>query len=584
MFNKQVIFSTVRVQISCAVLALAVGACDSAGAGGLIGTSNPSNTSSTGTASSTTPAGDSSTKSTSNGGSGSGGGTVTAPGVTLPALTIQGTPADIAVWGTQYSYIPSTSGASTPGLAYSIVNKPVWAKFSQISGALSGTPTQSEVGTTTGIEILASDGTQRAKVGPFSIKVVGQHSVAAAPTITGTPPATVPAGSNYWFTPVASSPTGEALTFSIQRSPPWAKFNVTTGQISGAPPATDIGTYADVLITVSNGTGSATLPAFSIQVTADTQADTLRNFLTGLKGKRILSGQYADFDVKGMMDQVPLITNGTGKTPAILGTFLARGNAVVMADPVTLSNEWLAKGGIVLAMLSPGNPTYSADIMSGPFQSATQGGYPVNFNNILIPGTVEYVRWQAFLAQLVTEFKAIKGPIIVRPFPELVSHWWWWGQQQPSEFIAVWRQMVTYARNAGVTNVLWCLNFNEAMLSGYSDIGAVIDAYYPGHDYVDVVSYDAYPPSVRDSVAIAALTATGKPVIYAEMGAMHGPSPAPEFGADSGAALDTLIANFPQVVAAVVWPRTEALPDQLGMSAFMNNPKIMNLADLPPNP
>jgi beta-mannanase len=116
------------------------------------------------------------------------------------------------------------------------------------------------------------------------------------------------------------------------------------------------------------------------------------------------------------------------------------------------------------------------------------------------------------------------------------------------------------------------LNFGATALpAGYPDLGAVVRAYYPGDAYVDIVSLDSYPPSPSDGAAIASLTATGKPVIYAEMGAVVGPIPVQEFSGDTSAALATLISNYPQVVAAVVWPGTD-----------MTNPKIVNLTGLPP--
>jgi len=491
-----------------------------------------------------------------------------------------------------YSYVPTPIGANTPGLTYSIVNKPTWATFSAPSGTLSGIPAQSNVGTTGNIEITATDGTQRATVGPFSISVTLQQSQTSPPvppTISGTPLTTITAGGTYSFAPVASDPNGYALTFSILNAPSWTNFNASTGQLSGTPPSTDVGTYSDIVITVSDGHASASLAAFAIQVTppvVGTQAQQLLTYMKSLTGKGILSGQYANYTVAGMMDQVPLITNGTGKTPAILGTFLSLGANTFNADPIALSNQWLAKGGIVIAMLSPGNPTYSATIIGGVTQSTNlPNGHPVNFKNLLIPGTLEYTRWQAFLALLVTDFKAINGPIIVRPFPELNSDWKWWGAQPPAEFTAVWQQMVTYVRNAGVTNVLWCLNFGAtALTAGYPDLGSIVRAYYPGDAYVDIVSLDSYPPSAANSSAITALTATGKPVIYSEMGAVKGLLPVQEFSGDTSAALATLIANYPQVVAAVVWPGTEALPVQNGMAEFMSNPKTVNLADLPANP
>ena len=50
--------------------------------------------------------------------------------------------------------------------------------------------------------------------------------------------------------------------------PAWATFSIATGQLSGIPAATDVGTYSGIVISVSDGSSSAALPAFSIAVTA----------------------------------------------------------------------------------------------------------------------------------------------------------------------------------------------------------------------------------------------------------------------------------------------------------------------------
>ena len=39
----------------------------------------------------------------------------------------------------------------------------------------------------------------------------------------------------YSFTPTASDPNGDALTFSITNTPPWATFNTSSGRLSGTP-------------------------------------------------------------------------------------------------------------------------------------------------------------------------------------------------------------------------------------------------------------------------------------------------------------------------------------------------------------
>jgi hypothetical protein len=66
---------------------------------------------------------------------------------------------------------------------------------------------------------------------------------------------------------VGADPDGNTLTYSIQGKPSWAAFSTTTGRLSGTPAAANVGT-SRVTITVTDGTLSASLPAFNIAVVA----------------------------------------------------------------------------------------------------------------------------------------------------------------------------------------------------------------------------------------------------------------------------------------------------------------------------
>jgi Putative Ig domain len=89
-------------------------------------------------------------------------------------------------------------------------------------------------------------------------------------TISGTPPTSVTAGSPYVFTPAASGPPDQTLVFSISNQPSWASFNTSSGQLTGNPTASNVGTYSNIVIAVSDGQRSAALPAFNLQVVAGT--------------------------------------------------------------------------------------------------------------------------------------------------------------------------------------------------------------------------------------------------------------------------------------------------------------------------
>jgi Putative Ig domain len=102
--------------------------------------------------------------------------------------------------------------------------------------------------------------------GGGSSNAVVDSGTVPAPTISGTPPTQITAGQAYSFTPSASGPSGSTLTFSVQNAPPWATFSTTSGALTGTPSSSNVGTFSDIVISVSDGSQSASLTAFSIQV------------------------------------------------------------------------------------------------------------------------------------------------------------------------------------------------------------------------------------------------------------------------------------------------------------------------------
>ncbi|MBK9253353.1 MAG: hypothetical protein IPM70_16485 [Proteobacteria bacterium] len=87
-----------------------------------------------------------------------------------------------------------------------------------------------------------------------------------APLISGLPATNALAGAGYRFAPTASDADGDTLTFSILNKPAWASFSTSTGELSGTPRATDVGTTADIAIRVTDGTATVSLPTFSLSV------------------------------------------------------------------------------------------------------------------------------------------------------------------------------------------------------------------------------------------------------------------------------------------------------------------------------
>jgi len=76
----------------------------------------------------------------------------------------------------------------------------------------------------------------------------------------------------YNFAPSGSDPNGDPLVYTVQNLPSWATFNSATGQIQGTPSLGDIGTYANIVVAVSDGRAITTLPAFKIDVIGTSSA------------------------------------------------------------------------------------------------------------------------------------------------------------------------------------------------------------------------------------------------------------------------------------------------------------------------
>jgi hypothetical protein len=86
--------------------------------------------------------------------------------------------------------------------------------------------------------------------------------------IQGSPAATAKVGQAYSFKPtVPAAMSGAGVKFSITNTPPWAKFDASTGSLTGTPTASQVGTYKNITIAAVSGKQTAALPAFTIVVT-----------------------------------------------------------------------------------------------------------------------------------------------------------------------------------------------------------------------------------------------------------------------------------------------------------------------------
>jgi len=182
--------------------------------------------------------------------------------VNTPPL-ISGIASGYGAEGSTYSFAPSASDPDNDSLTFQITNRPGWANFDTATGILSGTPDYTDAGNYANIVISVSDGQASASLSAFSITVSDTNR---APTINGMPAVTVLENSRYSFAPSATDVDGDRLNFSISGTPAWASFDPGNGTLVGTPDYDDAGSYDNIVISVSDGKSSASLPAFSIVV------------------------------------------------------------------------------------------------------------------------------------------------------------------------------------------------------------------------------------------------------------------------------------------------------------------------------
>lgn len=97
------------------------------------------------------------------------------------------------------------------------------------------------------------------------------------PVISGAIPATAEVGKPFSFVPTATDADRDRLAFSVASKPSWMTFDAKTGRVLGTPTQADVGTHEDIVISVTDGTATASLPAASISVAAGSAAAARTN-------------------------------------------------------------------------------------------------------------------------------------------------------------------------------------------------------------------------------------------------------------------------------------------------------------------
>jgi hypothetical protein len=168
-----------------------------------------------------------------------------------------------------------------------------------------------------------------------------------------------------------SDPADNNRTFSATAGggalPGWLAVDAATGALSGTPTADDVGVLANVVLTVSDGTLSADLPAFDLTVLLDTDEDGQPN---DCDANCVASGFAADADddndgVVDDNDRYPLVSLTVNAGTANEETLSdANGNGAPDAVGANCDEACIILAGMALDQAPTAVDVYAATLVS----------------------------------------------------------------------------------------------------------------------------------------------------------------------------------------------------------------------------
>lgn len=286
--------------------------------------------------------------------------------------------------------------------------------------------------------------------------------------------------------------------------------------------------------------------------------------------RRVLSGQFLDFEPNATLALPEAIHQASGKWPAFVGVdymnFLDGRIGYDACNRVAI--EYWKQGGLVevgVHMPDPANPKGGGLRDRG-----------VRLGELLERGSPANSAWLLELDAIAAGLGRLQDAGVVvlwRPFHEMNGGWFWWGAKQPKDFVALWRETFAYLTEVKhLHNLIWIYSPN---------MGASAPRYYPGDNYVDLVGLDAYTDYV-DSAHIKGfdgLLKIDKPAGFAEYGPHGSSNPTGNF--DYTLFSHGLAASFPQAVFFMAWNEKWSPARNLRVREFYNDPSVVTRADLP---
>lgn len=251
------------------------------------------------------------------------------------------------------------------------------------------------------------------------------------------------------------------------------------------------------------------------------QAKKLLQYLTGIGGRKIVTGQHTQTVA---MEEIDKIREITGKEPALRGFELLAYSPNIRYETgdehckieidenrntLEQAREFGRKGGIITFTWHWFSP------LGGRDKSFYSEKTEFDPEKVLHAGTAEreaFYHDMDVMAGCLKPFLEEDIPVLWRPFHESEGGWFWWGRKGPAVAAGLYRLMYEHFVNVHhLDNLLWV--WNCPLKEGY-----------PGDDVVDIISRDLYVEKGtktdyhKEYEELISITQEKKPVALAEIG------------------------------------------------------------------
>jgi mannan endo-1,4-beta-mannosidase len=311
---------------------------------------------------------------------------------------------------------------------------------------------------------------------------------------------------------------------------------------------------------------AAQLPAANpdpVNPHASPEARALLKYLYSISGKYTLAGQH-NFPnhISRWTDRAYDLT---GKYPALFGQDFGFSGGddkdSIEARPALVkeAERQYQNGAVVTLTWHAVRPTDDEPVT---FRDSVQGHLTdFEWNELLTPGTDLYNRWCAQVDVIAGYLKQLQDahvPVLFRAYHEMNGGWFWWGGRPGKNgSAALYRQLFDrFVNYHKLNNIIWVWNVNSP-----NPTMAPIPEYFPGTQYVDLLTEDIYGKFEQSYYNDMLTLAAGKPIALGEVGAV----PAPE-----------VLAQQPKWIYFMVWSNLVEFANPVAnLQAIYNDPNVL---------